>query len=108
MIKPVNGHLLIQPLAHEAFVASQKSTYEEIGTVMEFDPSIMSFQPVPGWGESTTGPIMMPTVQIKKGDRVYFDAWLASKYPDGNGGFYWLVHWEDVRAIHHVEEEVSK
>lgn len=88
MIKPVNGHILIEPITHEGFIASQRDTYEEIGIVravaIEFPDAFT----------------------VKVGDKVYFDAWLAAKYPkaDGSDGeFYWLVKWEDVRAIEHVE-----
>jgi hypothetical protein len=85
MIEPVNGHLLIEPLEHEQFMSSTKGTYEEIGIVLAVDET--EFIP-------------------KKGDKVYFDSWLAAKYPAGPDKFYWLVKWEDVRAIEHVE--VSK
>ena len=79
MIQPINEHLLIEPLKHESFVASEKSTYEEIGIVTSNPP---------------------PVTGIQKGDKVYFDSWLAAKYPTGKGNeFFWLVPWKDVRAI---------
>ncbi len=82
MIQPVNGHLLIQPLKHEAFITSSKETYEEIGIVLAI------YKESEGMGQ--------PDVRV--GDKVYFDAWLASKYPKNDTEFYWLVHWSDVRA----------
>lgn len=82
MIKPVNGHLLIEPVKHETFIAMQKETYEEIGIVIAVDDSISS---------------------VQKGDRVYFDAWLAAKYPKNDTEFYWMVKWEDIRAIERDE-----
>ena len=85
MIKPVNGHLLIEPVVHSSFIASQKDTYEEIGIVKDFDKKIE------------------PVFEI--GDKVYFDSWLAAKYPTGEGDkYFWLVKWEDVRAVEHVQE----
>jgi co-chaperonin GroES (HSP10) len=83
MIKPVNGHLIIEPVSHEEFIASQNTTYQEIGVVVSIDE--------------------VDYIKAKVGDKVYFDSWLAAKYPKTNGEFYWLVKWEDVRAIEHVE-----
>lgn len=85
MITPVNGHLLIDPVKHDSFVVSQRETFEEIGVVVAL-PSIFSELPKED----------IPEV----GDKVYFDSWLASKYPHSDGeGFFWLVPFEDVRAI---------
>lgn len=83
-ISPVNGHLLIEPVAHEEFMATQHGTYEEIGVVI--DAGIRS------------------DVQI--GDKIYFDSWLCAKFPKPEGAadeFMWLVKWEDVRAVEYVE-----
>lgn len=95
MIKPVNGHLLIEPLQHEGFMATQKETYEEIGVVIEVAGDVS----VPG-SEGYA-------VQIQKGTKVYFDSWLAAKYPKNDEEFYWLVKWEDVRAIETTEDTVG-
>lgn len=95
MIKPVNGHLIIEPVSHEEFVASQNETYQEIGIVIDYAADLTKTS-----REGNGITVALPS--IKKGDKVYFDAWLAAKYPkeDGkNGEFYWLVKWEDVRAI---------
>ena len=84
-MKPVNNHILIEPVKHESFLAG-KDTYDEIGIVIDFADGI-------NWiGDSTVVPL------IKKGDKVFFDSWLAAKYPDGKDGYLWLVKWEDVRA----------
>lgn len=84
-ISPVNGHLLIEPIAHEEFIATQHGTYEEIGVVIEVDANYAAY-----------------VTTVKPGDKVYFDSWLCAKFPkpDGNSDeFWWLVQWEDVRAV---------
>lgn len=86
MITPVNGHLLIEPLKHEGFMASQRETYEEIGTVLALPLELEMLEPK----------------MVAVGGKVYFDSWLAAKYPKEGGeadDFYWLVKWEDVRAV---------
>lgn len=87
MIKPVNGHLLIEPVAHETFIASERGTFEEIGVVLATpdDMEIMSVKPV------------------NVGDRVFFDSWMCAKYPKNDEEFYWLVPWSEVRAVEHAE-----
>lgn len=85
VIKPVNGHLLIEPLTHESFVASEKGQYEEIGVVIDVDTNLL-------------------VSLCKKGDKIYFDSWLACKYPKNDKEYYWLVRWEDVRAIEYANE----
>lgn len=92
MIKPVNGHLLIEPLVHDGFMASQSETYQEIGVVVDVPNHINHIED--------------PDVQI--GDKVYFDSWLAAKYPKSDTEFYWLVKWEDVRAIEVKNETISE
>lgn len=97
MIKPVNGHLLIEPVTHDTFIAAQHETYQEIGTVVAIDQFEVGTYIEDG-GELIN--------IVKVGDKVYFDAWLAAKYPKENGKdgeFYWLVKWEDIRAVEHVE-----
>ncbi|MBL0320513.1 MAG: hypothetical protein IPP74_14655 [Alphaproteobacteria bacterium] len=51
MIKPLNKFVQIEPEAHEEFVTSQRSTYDEIGIVIEIDDDL--------------------SVPIKKGSRVF-------------------------------------
>jgi co-chaperonin GroES (HSP10) len=77
MLTPVNGHILIEPLVHESFIASDKGTFEEIGRVLH------------------RGDIL----DVNVGDKVYFDSWLAAKFPKNDTESYWLVKWEDVRAV---------
>jgi len=88
MLKPVNGHLLIDPVVHDSFIASQKETFEEIGVVVAI-------------------PELYEEIEIaecpKVGDRVYFDSWTASKYPTPDDKFFWLVKLEDIRAIESKE-----
>lgn len=88
MLRPINNHLLIEPVKHESFLASSdKDVYDEIGIVLE------SYSP-----------------QVKVGDKVYFDSWMAAKFPTGEGDkYYWLVKLEDIRAIEsNDEDEISK
>lgn len=82
MLTPINNHILIEPVAQESFVASAKETYEEIGIVLD----------APEFAE------------FKVGDRVYFDSWLAAKYPvqGERDKFYWLVQYENIRAYEKV------
>lgn len=87
---PVNGHLLIEPVKHESFMASQKGIYEEIGIVVAVASGI----------NDTVG---VSPLLVKPTDRVFFDSWLAAKFPKNDNEFYWLVKWEDVRAIEHAE-----
>lgn len=90
MITPVNNHLLIQPMKHEGFIATQRETYEEIGEVLAVSPEFM----VTGSSSNQMRRI------IDIGDKVYFDSWLAAKFPaEKDGEYYWLVNWNDVRAV---------
>lgn len=91
MLKPVNSHLLIEPLKHDSFISSQKETYEEIGIVVA----------IPDSNHIING---FESELPKVGDRVYFDSWLAAKYPKNDTEFYWLVKWEDVRGIEKNEK----
>ena len=95
MIKPVNSHLIIEPIAHEGFMASQHDTYQEIGVVIAFAADLIE----------VTNLVARKPVEV--GDKVYFDSWLAAKYPkEGTttDEFYWLVKWQDVRAVEVVEK----
>ncbi len=90
MIHPINKHILVEPVKHEAFMASQKGTFEEIGTVIRL-PRVH--------GSETN---MYSDIQV--GDKVYFDSWLIARYPDGKDGEIWLIKSEDVRAVERNEE----
>lgn len=100
MIQPVNNHLLIEPVKQSTIIPIDGNNYQEIGIVIDADVSLMM-------QTQTTSYSSQPIIvngKINKGDKVYFDAWLAAKYPkEGTDEFYWLVKWEDVRAIEHVE-----
>lgn len=94
MITPVNGHVLIEPIVHTAFMASSQDTYEEIGIVISASDDL---QESDYW-------VPMP------GEKVYFDSWLAAKYHKEGGKpdeFYWLVKWEDVRAAEAAVEQTD-
>lgn len=93
MITPVNGHLIVEPVVHDGFIASQNDKFEEIGTIVAIDTMTYDF------GE-----------RVKIGDRVYFDSWLAVKYPNPGGradDFLWLVKWDDVRAIEKKQDVIA-
>lgn len=103
-IKPVNGHLLIEPLKHEGFMASQRETFEEIGTVIDFAEELGGkYEAI---SLSSTGvDVVQKNAKVQRGEKVYFDSWLAAKYPKNDTEFYWLVKWEDVRAIEASDEK---
>jgi co-chaperonin GroES (HSP10) len=109
MIQPVNGHLLIEPVKQDTFIAAQKDVYEEIGVVLAADPELLGSEMT--YNSGTSEGVMKQVVggKIAVGDRVYFDAWLAAKFPgETEGEFYWLVKWEDVRAIENGQKSVSE
>lgn len=85
MIKPINGHVLIEPLPQESFIASDREVYQEIGVVVDYDGYIDG-----GMSKNST---------LSPGDKVYFDSWLAAKFPKNDKESYWLVKYEDIRAI---------
>lgn len=87
MIKPVNNHVLIEPVKHETFIASDRGTYEEIGVVVALDERF----------NIDASPI------LSVGDKVYFDSWMCAKYPKNDEEFYWLVPWSEVRAVEYAE-----
>ncbi len=99
-IIPVNGHLLIEPIARTSFISSGRETYEEIGIVIDngFEPTntLVSIYSI----EHNSRP-----EYPANGDKVYFDSWLAAKFPKNDKEWYWLVKYEDVRAIEPYEEQ---
>lgn len=80
-------------------MASQKETYEEVGIVVDVDSLLR------GYKEGSNIHLGLP---VNKGDKVYFDSWLAAKYPKNEGEFFWLVKYEDVRAIEYAENTLPK
>ena len=88
MIKPINGHVLIEPLKHESFVIGPTETFEEVGIVLDYENSDPTLSSTFSKGA------------LRKGAKVYFDAWLAGKYPaEEHGKYYWLVAMKDIKAI---------
>lgn len=83
MIKPFNDFVLVEPVVHQSFVASQKETFDEVGLVIDSNATV-----------------------LKAGMKVYFDSWTARKYPnpDNPDTFFWLVPLNEIAAY----EEVSK
>ena len=71
----INGYLQIEPVEQDSFMASEKTTYEEIGRVVDRDSSI--------------------TIPI--GSKVYFDSFMAKKYPGKEfGKFEWYIHIDEI------------
>lgn len=103
MIKPVNNHILIEPVKHESFMASQKETYEEIGIIIDISDGLKEKVRFSKLNSFNTHDIIFVPAKIKKGDKVYFDSWLAAKFPKNDIEWYWLVKWEDVRAVEYAE-----
>lgn len=75
MFVPLNGHVEIEPIEQESVVYSQETNFEEKGKVLS-----TSF-----WA-------------VAKGDIVYFDSWMAAKYPDSEGKVRYLVPGTAIRA----------
>lgn len=95
--------MLIDPIKQEAFMASSREVFEEIGIVLDYDKAIT--------GEYEDGSVTITTgskprrPKLQKGDKVYFDAWLAAKYPGKDvDSFLWLVNFENVRAVEYAEK----
>jgi co-chaperonin GroES (HSP10) len=105
MIKPINLHVLIDPIKQEGFMASSREVFEEIGVVLDYDYAITG-EVAEGSSVTFTTGVTPSRPKLQKGDKVYFDAWLAAKFPNKEGGpeaFYWLVKWEDIRAIEYAK-----
>ncbi len=83
MIKPLNNHILIDPIKQDGFISTVAGTYEEAGIVL--DVPDVSFS---------------EGYKIHAGDTVFFDSWLAAKYPipGETDKFYWLVPYASIRA----------
>lgn len=77
-MKPLHNHVKIELVEQDDFIKSSKGAYEEIGIVE----------------------VVADGVPLSVGDRVYFDSWLAKKYPiEGQPGkFHWFVKYEDIVA----------
>lgn len=97
-IKPVNGHILIEPIKHESFMSTSKEIYEEVGIVVETAERLLD-------QDHNLADSGKAGLYVKKGDKVYFDAWLAAKFPKNEKEDFWLVKFEDVRAIEKSNEK---
>ena len=83
-MKPINGHVQIEPEQHQDFIASMTPTYDEIGIVIAVADGIDG---------------------LYAGDKVYFDSWMASKFPAGEGKHNWLIPYENIKAIEPLSEK---
>ena len=72
----MNQYLKIEPLEHKGFVVEEKTSYEEIGKVVAVADGI----------------------DIPIGARVFFDSYIAKKYPDlkKEGKYQWFVPLSEV------------
>lgn len=74
--KLLNRYLKIEPTEHTSFMASDRTSYEEIGRVVAKDDSI---------------------TDIPLGALVFFDSFMAKKYPvEGTDTFQWFIHYSEV------------
>lgn len=82
-MKPLNGHVLIEPIEVADFIVSQHATYQEIGKVID------------------------GATLIDDGVTVLFDGWLAKKYPKRGepNKFVWFVKYEDIVAYESIPKE---
>jgi hypothetical protein len=84
-MKPLNKHVKIEPVKQDTFLSSGRATYEEIGVVIECAADV----PAP----------------IPNGSLVYFDSWLAKKYPvKGTDDHVWFVLYDDIVAYEAIPE----
>lgn len=90
---PLNGHVQIEPIEQDSFISSSKTAYEEIGKVISVALEV-------NWVGDATVPPRLPL-----GVKVFFDSWMATKYPDGKQGFYWLVPYSAIRAYEPIPTE---
>lgn len=84
MLKPLNNYVQIEPQTREDFISSADTTYNEVGTVIEIAEGV---------------------TRVTKGDTVYFDSWMASKFPAGEGKYYWLVPFSNIKAYEQIPTE---
>lgn len=99
MITPVNGHLIIQPRESKTYLPTDRGTFEEIGIVIAIAEDVLQ-------ASSPLAALSTKEAKVKIGDEIYFDSWLSSKYPTGDGDEeFYLVPWKDVRAIKRNEKD---
>ena len=80
-ILPIQGNILIEPIAEETAWATSNTQYEERGKVIE------------------TSFVETERFPIAIGSIIYFDSWQAASFKDGEGKDIWLVHIDAVRAV---------
>jgi len=109
MITPINGHVLIEPVKHQTYLPTEKGIYEEVGTVIGCSDELKSHTKILFGKDLGDGPSFYDTeAKIEIGDRVYFDAWLAGKYPTGKDDeFFWLVDFKDIKAVERAEPDTD-
>lgn len=80
-MKPYVGYIQVEPEVSNAFVASVKGTYDEVGKIVALPEDY-----------SDVG-------QLKVGMKVFFDSWQAAKFPiDDKGTLYWYIPFDAVKA----------
>lgn len=81
-IKPVNSHLIVKPADHKSLLPTEKGQYDEVGEVVAIAGDVINY------------------MGVEIHDIVFYDSWLASKYPTGKDDeVFWLVPYKDIRAI---------
>lgn len=76
-IKPINSHVLIEPVSEQGAFQSSQTTYEERGKILALAEEVQG---------------------LSIGMYVYFDSWTAAKYKDGEGNEHWVVPYSHIRA----------
>ena len=74
----INKSLQIEPIPHESFISTNRTTYEEVGILVAKDESI---------------------TDIPIGARIFFSSWMAEKYPDldHTGKWLWVVPYSEIK-----------
>ena len=89
MIIPINDYVHIKPIQRDSPVASLQSDYDEKGIVQQDARSYTKYG---------------IAMELKIGQTVYFDSWMASKYNAGSQAEFWLVPFEAIRAYESLAE----
>lgn len=94
MIKPINKHVLIEPLKRDDFIPTNSGQYQEIGEIIALASELKEEDYLDSSGLNVKG------TALRVGYKVLFDAWLAKKYPKegSRDEYYWLVRYEDIVA----------
>ena len=83
----INGYLKIEPVEQDSFMASERTSYEEVGLVVARDEKECADIPV--------------------GATVFFDSFMAKKYPVKGefGKFQWFVHRAEIVKFEYEHKE---